>query len=68
MRRGRFDPPRPRLTIRREWMRLWPARPTAFWVMVAERVKERRVRHEDWAKVRGICAEVEAMNDWRAKR
>lgn len=56
-----FEERKPRLTVRTEWMRLWPRRGhhQAFWLAVARRVRERRVRHADVRAIKDICEEVE---------
>ena len=58
----RFDRPRKRYTIRREWMRLMPERgwDMDFWVSVAKRVREQGVAHRDTMRVRRICLDVNA--------
>lgn len=45
--------------VRAEWMRLCPGRSLRFWGIVARRVRERRIRHSDWVRVREVCQQVE---------
>lgn len=32
-----------------------------FWLMVAMRVRDRRIRHNDTKAIRAVCAEVEGL-------
>jgi len=54
----RFDRPRKRATVRREWFALYPRKDHGFWLAVAKRVRDRKVRHADHATIRVICEEV----------
>jgi hypothetical protein len=58
----RFDRPKTRYTVRKKWFALYPKRrwDMGFWVSVAKRVREERVRHDDTTKVRNICCDVDA--------
>lgn len=60
--RGRFDPPKKRYTVRREWFALYPSRAwdMNFWVSVGQRVRRQGVRHRDTFRVRQICCDVDA--------
>lgn len=59
---GRFDPPKTRYTVRKEWFALYPRRrwDMGFWVSVAKRVREQGIRHNDTERVRVICCDVDA--------
>lgn len=54
----RFDRPKKRYTVRREWFTLYPRKDHSFWLAVARRVRERGVRHNDHVSIRIICEEV----------
>lgn len=57
----RFDPPKKRYTVRKEWFALYPKRrwDMDFWISVAKRVREQGVRHKDTARIRMICCDVD---------
>jgi hypothetical protein len=58
---GRFDRPKTRYTVRKEWFALYPKRrwDMDFWISVAKRVREQGVRHKDTVRVRLICSDVD---------
>ena len=47
-----------RVKVRAEWMHLHSRKDFAFWLAVAKRVKQRRVKHADLTTIRQICEEV----------
>jgi hypothetical protein len=50
---------RPKLSVRSEWMALYPQRrDMRFWLAVALRIKTRRIRHKDHAAIISLCHEV----------
>lgn len=57
----RFERPKKRVTVRTEWMRLWPrrGRQMSFWLAVARKVRERRVKHRDLQAIKLICEETD---------
>lgn len=54
----RFERPRKSVTVRREWFALYPRKDHSFWLAVAKRVRDRKVRHSDHVTIRAICNEV----------
>jgi hypothetical protein len=44
-----------------DWLPLWPQRGWhyAFWIRVAQHVRDRNVRSDDFATIKLICEEVE---------
>jgi len=59
----RAKPTKP--TVCAAWLGLLPGKPVGFWISVGKRVRERRVRHADLAKVKAIAMEID---DERRKR
>lgn len=51
--------------VRAEWLRLWPGQGLRFWGLVGRRVKEKRIRHKDWVRVREVCEQVHRDLNWR---
>jgi hypothetical protein len=45
--------------VRAEWLGRRPGHDLRFWGIVARRVRARRVRARDWARVREIAEQVE---------
>lgn len=54
----RFNRPKKRVTVRREWFALHPRKDLGFWLAVAKRVRDRKVKHADHATIKSICEEV----------
>ena len=57
---GWYEPKKKKVTVRADWLHLWPARgrDMAFWAAVGRRVRERGIRHDDAEGVRKVCLEV----------
>ena len=56
-RRGKRSP-----TLRMTWCGWYPARPAkdfAFWYRVAERVRDKRIRHKNMERIIQVCIDID---------
>jgi len=56
---SQFDRPKPRVTIRTEWMATHKRRDLSFWGAVGKEVKRRGIRHKDLDSIGAIARELD---------